>query len=329
MFECLTVEGWRTSTLLPKGWMFKIPKPGVINFFNKEGVVMTSFEEMRELLKTSNQITLRDLQNLTILESTIKELYQINSRSSKEKLLVDKNQPDVLESDLDQSVSSNHLKPHCPEEPENIKTELVLPPGWIVKGKSLLSSSGVVYGSVKAAIIAMREQGGQEEVVQAILKLPCARGWSTRNLPLGWMIRGTPAKYYIIGPDGSFFESKAKAINHLISLGGSEKDKVLLDKFSEGGKRKSKKCKKCTGPLTEADINRSKTHLKKYAKHVNKKERSITGIPERKFLQEVLRSGASEKEAVPLREVLMTCGWKMEGLPSGWMGKSLSYSCYR
>ena len=275
--------------------------------------------------KKSDQITMEDLKNLTKLESTIKKLYQIHSRSNKEKLLVDKNQPNVSESDLNQSVSSNN----CPEEPENIKIELVLPPGWIVKGRSLLSSSGVVYGSVKAAIIAMREQGGQEEVVQAILKLPCARGWSTRNLPLGWMIRGTPAKYYIIGPDGSFFESKAKAIGHLISLGGSEKDKVLLEKFSEGGKRRTKKCKKCTGTSAGAENNRSMTHLKKYSQQVNTREKSITGVPERKFLQEVLRSGASEKEAVPLRSVLMTCGWKMEGLPSGWMGKSLSHFGYR
>ena len=150
---------------------------------------MNSFEKMHVLLKTSGQITMEDLQNLTILESTINELYQTNSRSNNERLFVHKKQPDVSELDSGKRLSSNLLKPNCHQEPENIKNECVLPPGWIVKGRNLVSSSGVVYGSVNAAIIALRKQGGQEEVVQAILNLPCARGWSTKNLPLGWMIK--------------------------------------------------------------------------------------------------------------------------------------------
>ena len=196
-----------------------------------------------------------------------------------------------------------------------------------------MSSSGTVYGSAKAAIIALKRQGGQEEVVQAILMLPFARGWSTRNLPLGWMIKGTPSKYNIIGPDGSFFESKAKAVDHLTLLGGSEEDKTLLDKFTEGGKtRKSVKIKehlKFTDNFTEN--NKTMTLLEEYSKHVNKREKlkTVTDRKKRNSLKELIRSGASEKKIVLLRSLLMTSGWKMEGLPSGWMGKSLSHFGYR
>ena len=166
---------------------------------------------------------------MTLLESTVNELYKTNSRSNKEDLLVHKKLPDVSESDLVNSLSSNLSTTMCPEKLEKLDNEFVLPSGWIVKERSLVSSSGAVYGSAKAAIIALKKQGGQEEVVQTILMLPFARGWSTRNLPLGWMIKGTPSKYNIIGPDGSFFVSKAKAVDHLTLLGGSEKDKALLD----------------------------------------------------------------------------------------------------
>ena len=149
------------------------------------------------------------------------------------------------------------------------------------------------------------------------------------------MIKGTPSKYNIIGPDGSFFVSKAKAVDHLTLLGGSEKDATLLDKFTEGGKtRKSVKVKehlKFTEKFTETENNRSMTLLEEYSKLVNKREKfnTVTAIKERHSLQGLIRSGASEKEVVLLRSFLMTSGWKMEGLPSGWMGKSLSHFGYR
>ena len=335
MFNCLVVEGWRTSTLLPQGWMFKIQRPAVINFFNKDGVFKNSFEKMRSHMKISHKISKEDIQNLNILESTINEIFLNNSKYIY-KDVVDNNQQNYFESDSSNSLCKNLLAANCLEKKENIKKEFFLPTGWIVKERSLVSSSGIVYSSLKAAIIALRKEGGQEKIVQAILKLPGVRSWSTRNLPLGWIIKGTTSKYNIIGPDISFFESKSKAIDHLIALGGSEQDKILLDNFCEGGKKRKVKfdkikehIKQCTENYGEAEKNMPITQLKEYSVNFNNRENHMTGLMERQALQEVLRSGAGEKDAVPFRSALIISGWKMEGLPSGWMGKGLPHSGYR
>ena len=80
MFGCLAVEGWRASTLLPPGWMFKIHGPAVITFFNKDGILINSFKKIWEHLQT--QLTKAEMENLSILESRVNDMFSSPSRKN-------------------------------------------------------------------------------------------------------------------------------------------------------------------------------------------------------------------------------------------------------
>ena len=349
MFGCLAVEGWRASNLLPQGWMFKIHGPAVINFFNKDGIFIKSFQKMWDHLQTRSQLTKATIDNLSNLESRVIDLFSSPFRTSDIDVVENVGQrtkPDIIQSVLgpDQSVNKGKSpsKQSHTKEIEDIPKRSPLPPGWIVNENRLISPLGVVYSSAKSAFIALRKQKGQEKVVQAILKLPCASDWSTRNLPSGWMIRVTRsegscgAKYNIIGPDGSFFESKSRASAHLVTLGGSQENKNLLQNFSGCTSlqktigvtkihqfkevSRSEESEKKEAPLTATQQNKiciPETRLYNEASRPEGSEKEGASL---RMLQEVLGSGGSEKEAAPLREFLLTKGWRTLGLPHGWMG---------
>ena len=152
-------------------------------------------------------------------------------------------------------------------------------------------------------------------MVQAILKLPCANGWMTKNLPAGWLVKGTRAGYSIIGPDGSFFESKVKAIDHMRVLGSSLEDKLMLEQFSKHDKSTKENMGEIRGKKPQSQ---SKQWVK-----------TDSCLPWRQDLQKLLKSGGSKTDIAPLRGSLIARGWRMKGLPAGWMGKSLPNFEYR
>ena len=126
MFDCLAVEGWRVSTLLPQGWMLKIPAPEVINFLNKEGVFLDSFEKMHAHIDGKGQITKQEMHNLSTLESKINEFYVIHSRSN-EINEADKghtNQSEVSETGLNQSLVIHQTEPNISEKLKTNKNKI-------------------------------------------------------------------------------------------------------------------------------------------------------------------------------------------------------------
>ena len=344
MFGCLAAEGWRASNLLPQGWMFKIHGPTVINFFNKDGIFINSFKNMWDHLQTRSQLTKATIDNLSNLESRVNELFSNPSRTSDIDLVQHVSQRTKPVLGPDQIVNrGNSLskQSHSKEIKENPKKS-PLPPGWIVNENRLISPLGVVYSSAKSAFIALRKQKGQEKVVKTILKLPCASDWSTRNLPSGWMIRVTRsegscgAKYNIIGPDGSFFESMSRAIAHLASLGGSQENRNLLQNFSRGtsqqktmattkndnskevSRSEESENKKVPLPASQqSKICIPETHLYNEASSLEVGEKEGASL---RRLQQILGSGGGEKEAAAFWEFLLTKGWRTVGLPHGWMG---------
>ena len=232
MFDCLAGEGWKASPYLPQGWILQTPALGVTNFFSKAGVFMDSFEKTLEFLRASGCYTPQEIQHFTMLQvesASFQMEDDLEAGGSSWLTSLDTSEGDSSQGDSSW-LTTLELEAETDEAAEP-------PPGWSVKSRTLISPSGMPYASIKNALVALRKEGGEEEVVKAILRLPVARGWTSRNLPLGWIAKGTTAKYMIISPDGEFFESKAKAVLHLVAMGGSEQDKFKLERFTEGGKR--------------------------------------------------------------------------------------------
>ena len=103
----------------------------------------------------------------------------------------------------------------------------------------------------------------------------------------------------------------------LQNSGGCDEDIALLENYSGGGKKSKNAVINCEKPRPAEVSDMEKPMI------------NDTCTKERRILQVLLKSGGSENEAAPLREVLMATGWKMEGLPDGWMGRSLPHSGYR
>ena len=140
----------------------------------------------------------------------------------------------------------------------------------------------------------------------------------------------------------------------LQNSGGSDEDIALLENYSGGGKMSKMAENNCdqTKPFevlhkekqisdtgTKESLRTQLISLKNAINNCDKpipvevpyteKHMTDTGTKERRILQALLKSGGSENEAAPLRDVLLATGWKMEGLPGGWMGRSLPHSGYR
>ena len=106
---------------------------------------------------------------------------------------------------------------------------------WSSKGdKSCMSPSGQVFRSKKAAIEHLLQVGGSEEEIRAVQDLYIAQGWSRDGLPEGWLGRADPKNYSFVSADAKYFSNKRKAEDHLMAIGGSEEDRLLLQRFTGG-----------------------------------------------------------------------------------------------
>ena len=106
---------------------------------------------------------------------------------------------------------------------------------WSSKGdKSCMSPSGQVFRSKKAAIEHLLQVGGSQEEIRAVQDLYIAQGWSREGLPQGWLGRADPKNYSFVSADAKYFSNKRKAEDHLMAIGGSEEDRLLLQRFTGG-----------------------------------------------------------------------------------------------
>ena len=108
-------------------------------------------------------------------------------------------------------------------------------------GQGLTCPDGTNFEIKARAIKYLVSTGGALETIHNIRKLYGAQGYTSENLPEGWLGRNKKHHFFFISPAGKFLKGKVKAVDHLLAINGSEEDQSKITTFNVG-MPKSEKC---------------------------------------------------------------------------------------
>jgi len=277
LMEC----GWSGNQYLPEDWLHK-QKVGThaLNILTSEGVKIISYKAAMHFMRTNAKYTEKDIQRIKLFPDGKFS----NSHRGRE---------------VDRIPQTPKISPDDPSWEENDQT---IPKGWKsrkMEGREvtmLLTPSGAVYWSRRAALKDLLKNGGSEEEVEGIRKGLEYDGWKTfPNLPKAWMYKRKEPRSMYLTETGDLVDGHTKA------------QKLIAD--------------------DEKYSVEDQTNIRNFVLEISKTERpSVANSPKLSYsrplyfesLQEKLRVG-NEDEKESARQELEARGWsENEYLPNGW-----------
>ena len=314
----LKEDGWKTSERLPLNWFFR--EGDRTNFLSHNGDFFKSKEKGLQYLKLQNMND--DFQILS------KFTLDQNPSMQKDNSSKSKNVSFEGFTDCDQSMPQGWRHKRVKLGGDRNFDLFLTPSCERIKGK-------------KSTLKYMMERGYPERYITSIRNSFKEEGWKTSDrLPVNWFFK-VGQRLCFINPNGDYFNSKIKALEHLKSQNLNE-DFHKLSKFTQhqNPSEKNVSTSKSKNVSYEGFVDCNKTMPQgwkyKNVKKCDGKSHKVFLSPsgdktkgKKSTLKYMLERGYSESDITILRNSFREEGWKTsERLPVNWFFKQDQRLCF-
>ena len=310
MRKSMEDDGWRTSELLPPGWLFKyvnINSSTKVDLVTQDGIKFSSYVSAIKYLESTPLYNEEDVGKLSLLSEE-------NTKSSR--------------------IAGTRA--YIKSEAEEATLGLEPPPGWKVcvvgKHRYMVSPQGEMFKSLRKALQHMVKQGFQDQELEAMRRCLGQDGWQTSEfLPKNWLFKvkhgNAPSKQniqniHILTEEGEQLESYLAAIKILESdpRFGLEDVEKINELISHNTKSWRLKAEQLSIPSAE-EVTLPEGWRTRVCgtQHYTVSPEGEQFQSRRKALQHMVAKGNPPNQVELMRDAMAADGWvKSDLLPNDW-----------